>query len=119
MRQRMEIAKNWPNTWLGWIRTVAVAPTRVTILCVVIVGPGLRVGILYLIARRSERMTMTIAKESHISCPKHNVICPGTSHHRLMVVIAHGIIVANEIKIGGIASTHVVIPHSEVVVLSL
>src|SRR5205085_4673655 len=105
--------EDWIDARLIGVGAFAIAASRIAVLRVVVVGSGLRIGILDLVARWGGRVSLGILVVGHIARTQHNVVRPSSTHDRLMIIIADSVVIADELEIGGIACTHVVIPHVE------
>src|SRR5205814_5462767 len=63
------------------------------------------------VMRRHGRVAVTVAEPDRIAKEKHDLVQTSAAHGRLMVVIAHCIVIRQEFGVHGIALLHVVEAH--------
>ena len=57
------------------------------------------------------RIAIAVAEPNPVTCSQHDVIGAGSAHHRLVEVVAHRVVISEQLEIGRIALEHVVEAH--------
>ncbi len=109
--QRRQVTVDRGHTGSLGVGAFGVAATRVAVLGVVVVGSRHRVGVLDLRGRRGGQLPVAIAVHGDVGVTDGDVVGPCSAHDRLVVVVRHGIVVADEGEGGGVAGGHVVVAH--------
>ena len=110
---RLEVVKDRGDSRLASIGTLHVRPSRIPVLRVKVVGARLRVGILNLVAGRVQRIAVSVAEEADVSCAEIDEVGARTAHDALVIVIAHRIVVGDELEHGRIAPAHIEEAHRQ------
>src|SRR3989440_11716005 len=111
--QGVQVVEDWSYPRLLWICTLAITASRIAILRVVVVGPWLRIWMLDLVGRRNQWVSLRVVVVCRITGAQHNMVRPGSTHRRLVIVVADGIVISDELEIRGISRAHVVVSHGE------
>jgi hypothetical protein len=54
-----------------------------------------------------------VIEAARVACAQHDMVRPGATHYRLVIVVADRVVIANKVEIGRIAGTHIVVAHTE------
>src|SRR4029077_8304084 len=65
----------------------------------------------HLVMRRHKGITILVAEPNRIPKAQHDMVRTSATHHRLVEVIAHRVVVGEFLGIGGVAVQHVVKAH--------